>query len=106
MRCEHTGTRAFPGSEQQPHLLEKRRSASICLSRFPFLAVFSWHSFGLNSCALRTAALCFALLSFTFVPDARPSGFGTPGKISTFRNSSSRNLTGPSKKARLVLGSS
>ena len=47
--------------EQKPHLFEKPRSASICLSRFPFLAVFSWHSFGLNSCALRNAALCFAL---------------------------------------------
>ena len=62
------------------------------LSRFPFLCVFSWHSFGLNSCALRTAALCFALLSFAFVPVARPTGFGTPGKICNFRNSSLRNL--------------
>jgi hypothetical protein len=69
----------------------------------PFLAPISWHSFGLNSCARHTAAVLLRDSSFTFVPDARPSGFGTPGKISTSRNAGSRNLAGPPQKARLVV---
>ena len=71
----------------------------------PFLPPISWHSFGLNSCARRTAAALLHASSFTLVPDARPSGFGTPGKdFNLSQHRLTKSCRSPQKSTPCCLG--